>query len=129
LRPFFGVGLADTSIIFSLAPEATTTPIALALAQEPGGVPALTAALAIAGGYRGGSRRTDGVSRLRVEDWRAQGLAAGVALSGVTAAQIAPLSEVASVRCTGNRAKCLANVGAGAANRHTVASRLEQNSH
>src|SRR5271170_5081955 len=37
-------------VALSMAPKAAATPIALSLSQEIGGVPALTAALAIAGG-------------------------------------------------------------------------------
>jgi putative effector of murein hydrolase len=86
----------DRSIVFSLAPKAVTTPIALALAREAGGVPALTAALAIAGGIVAAVVGQMVFRWLRIDDWRAQGLAAGVAGSGVAAAQIAPLSGVAA---------------------------------
>jgi putative effector of murein hydrolase len=86
----------DRSIAFSMAPKAVTTPIALALAQETGGVPALTAALAIAGGIIAAIAGQTMFRYLRVDDWRARGFAAGVAGSGVAAAQVAPLSGVAA---------------------------------
>jgi putative effector of murein hydrolase len=116
-RSFHGVGLAllagsltstlsgvavvwllggDRSIVFSMAPKGVTTPIALALAQEVGGLPALTAALAIAGGIVAAVVGQTVFRSLRVADWRARGLAAGVAGSGVAAAQIAPLSGLAA---------------------------------
>jgi putative effector of murein hydrolase len=84
------------AVAFSMAPKAVTTPIALAVAQEVGGVPALTAALAIAGGIVAAIIGQTMLRWLRVDDWRAHGFAAGVAGSGVAAAQVAPLSGVAA---------------------------------
>jgi putative effector of murein hydrolase len=86
----------DRAIALSMAPKAVTTPIALALASEVGGVPALTAALAISGGIVAAVVGRPLLRWLRVDDWRAQGLAAGVAGSGVAAAQVAPLSGLAA---------------------------------
>jgi putative effector of murein hydrolase len=86
----------DRSITFSMAPKGITTPIALALAQEVGGVPALTAALAIAGGIVAAALGQTVFRWLDVDDWRAHGLAAGVAGSGIAAAQIAPLNAAAA---------------------------------
>lgn len=83
-------------VALSMAPKAVTTPIAMAVAQETGGVPALTAALAIAGGIVAAVIGEAVLRRLRVDDWRAHGLAAGVAGSGVAAAQVAPLSGLAA---------------------------------
>lgn len=84
------------AIALSMAPKAVTTPIALSLAQEVGGVPALTAALAIAGGIIAAIVGQTILRWMRVDDWRAHGLAAGVAGSGVAAAQVAPLSSLAA---------------------------------
>jgi putative effector of murein hydrolase len=84
------------AIALSMAPKAVTTPIALSLAQEVGGVPALTAALAIAGGIIAAIVGQTMLRWMRVDDWRAHGLAAGVAGSGVAAAQVAPLSSLAA---------------------------------
>jgi putative effector of murein hydrolase len=83
-------------IAFSMAPKAATTPIALSLSQEIGGVPVLTATLAIAGGIIAAMVGQTLLRWLRVDDWRAHGLAAGVAGSGVAAAQVAPLSGLAA---------------------------------
>jgi putative effector of murein hydrolase len=83
-------------VALSMAPKAVTTPIALSLSQEIGGVPALTAALAIAGGIIAAIVGQTVLRWLRVDDWRAHGLAAGVAGSGVAAAQVAPLSGLAA---------------------------------
>jgi putative effector of murein hydrolase len=84
------------AIAFSMAPKAVTTPIALSLSQEIGGVPALTAALAIAGGIIAAIIGRTMLRWLRVDDWRAHGLAAGVAGSGIAASQVAPLSGLAA---------------------------------
>jgi putative effector of murein hydrolase len=84
------------AVALSMAPKAVTTPIAMALSQEVGGVPALTAALAIAGGIVAAVIGQTVLRWFRVDDWRSQGLAAGVAGSGVAAAQIAPLSGLAA---------------------------------
>jgi putative effector of murein hydrolase len=84
------------AVAFSMAPKAVTTPIAMAVAQEAGGVPALSAALAIAGGILAAVIGQNVLRWLRIDDWRAHGLAAGVAGSGVAAAQVAPLSGLAA---------------------------------
>ena len=68
----------------------------VAVAQEVGGVPALTAALAIAGGIFAAVIGRTVLRQLRIDDWRAHGLAAGVAGSGVAAAQVAPLDGLAA---------------------------------
>ena len=83
-------------VALSMAPKAVTTPIALSLSAEIGGVPALTAALAIAGGIIAAIVGQTMLRWLRVDDWRAHGLAAGVAGSGVAAAQVAPMSGLAA---------------------------------
>jgi len=116
-RSFHGVGLAlvagsltstvsgismvwllggSRAVAFSMAPKAATTPIAMAVAQQAGGVPALTAALAIAGGIVAAMVGETILRRLGVDDWRAHGLAAGVAGSGVAAAQVAPRDGLAA---------------------------------
>lgn len=83
-------------LAMSMAPKAATTPIAMAVAFEVGGIPPLTAALAIGGGIVAACVGQTLLRTLQVNDWRAQGLAAGVAGSGIAAAQIAPLSSVAA---------------------------------
>jgi putative effector of murein hydrolase len=75
----------------SMAPKAATTPIAMAVAAQIGGIPSLTAALAICGGIVAAIVGQKLLARMRIEDWRAHGLAAGVAGSGIAAAQVAAL--------------------------------------
>lgn len=96
-----GIGLVwllggSRIIALSMAPKAVTTPIAMAVSQEIGGIPALTAALAIVGGIVAASIGQHVLGRMRIVDWRAHGLAAGVAGSGVAAAQVAPRDGLAA---------------------------------
>ncbi|QAY95280.1 hypothetical protein CWB41_05650 [Methylovirgula ligni] len=84
------------AIALSMAPKSITTPIAMAVSSEIGGNPALTAALAMVGGILAAIIGEKMLKGLRVADWRAHGLAAGVAGSGVAAAQAARLDGVAA---------------------------------
>ncbi|MEI9982711.1 MAG: LrgB family protein [Aliidongia sp.] len=84
------------SAAFSMAPRSVTTPIAMAVSQQVGGVPALTAALVIAGGILAAIIGRSLLRVLKIEDWRAHGLAAGVAGGGIAAAQVAPLNGLAA---------------------------------
>ena len=94
-----GVGLVwllggSRAVALSMAPKAVTSPIAMAVSAQIGGIPALTATLAIIGGIIAAIIGNYMLGRMRITDWRAQGLAAGVAGSGVAAARIAPLDEL-----------------------------------
>jgi putative effector of murein hydrolase len=71
-----------------------TTPIAVAVSWQIGGVPALTAALAILAGIIAAVVGQEILHGLQVRDWRAHGLAAGIAGSGVAAAQVAARNEL-----------------------------------
>jgi putative effector of murein hydrolase len=92
------VRLLDGSrlVALSMAPKAVTTPIAMAVSQQIGGLPTLTAALAILGGIVAAIVGQQMLHWLRVHDWRAHGLAAGVAGSGIAAAQVAPRDALAA---------------------------------
>ena len=83
-------------VALSMAPKAATTPIAVAVAHQIGGLPPLTAAFAIIGGILVAIIGLPLLHALRVADWRARGLAAGVAGSGIAASQVAPLDELAA---------------------------------
>ena len=96
-----GVGIVwalggSKPVALSMVSKAVTTPIAMAISQQVGGIPALTAALAILGGVVAAVSGRSMLGRMRISDWRAHGLAAGVAGSGVAAAQVAPLHETAA---------------------------------
>lgn len=94
-----GVGIVwllggSRMVALSMAPKAVTTPIAMAVSRQIGGVPALTAVLAILGGIVAAIVGQQMLRRLRIEDWRAHGLAAGVSGSGIAAAQVASRNEL-----------------------------------
>lgn len=84
------------AVALSMAPKAVTTPIAMAVSQKIGGVPSLTAAFAIVGGIIAAMVGQHMLGRMRIDDWRAHGLAAGVAGSGIAAAQVAPVDGLAA---------------------------------
>jgi putative effector of murein hydrolase len=71
-----------------------TRPTAVAVSQQVGGVPGLTAALAIRDGIIATVIGQHMLLGLQVRDWRAHGLAAGIAGSGVAAAQVGIRNEL-----------------------------------
>lgn len=70
-------------LALTLAPKAATTPVSLALSGENGGIPALTAVLAILVGILGAVAGPAVLNLLRVRDRRARGLAMGAVSHGV----------------------------------------------
>lgn len=74
-------------LALSIAPKAVTTPIAMAIAGRTGGIPALAAVFAITGGLVAAIVIQPLLTWFKVHDHRAFGLAAGVAGSGIGAAQ------------------------------------------
>jgi len=85
----------SSSLALSMAPKSVTTPIAMALAQNLGGLPSVAASLAIAGGILVAIMAKPILALCRVRDWRAYGLAAGTAGSGVGAAHAIRSHETA----------------------------------
>jgi predicted murein hydrolase (TIGR00659 family) len=73
-----GLG-ADTKLVASLAPKSVTTPIAISLADQNGGVPALAAAFVVICGVFGGLIGPIVLRKLGIESKIAQGLAMGSA--------------------------------------------------
>ncbi len=86
----------DRILALSMLPKAATTPIVIGVAQQVGGQPGLSAALAITGGIIAAMTVQGVLALVRVSDLRAVGLAAGVAGSGVGAARVAPLHGTAA---------------------------------
>ncbi|MDR3535395.1 MAG: LrgB family protein [Acetobacteraceae bacterium] len=78
----------SVAIAASMAPKAATTPIAMGVAAESHGIPALTASLAILGGVFVACVGETVLRWVRATDWRAYGLAAGTAGSGIAAARV-----------------------------------------
>ena len=71
----------------TLAPKATTTPVSIALSQEVGGIPALTAVLTITAGILGAVAGPWVLDRVRVREPRARGLAIGGSSHGIGTAR------------------------------------------
>lgn len=82
-------------VILSLAPKSTTAPVALGVAEAVGGIPSLTAVLVILTGIIGAILVTPMMNALRITDWRARGLAVGVAAHGIGTARAFQVNKVA----------------------------------
>ena len=78
---------ADAEVIASLAPKSVTTPIAMGISEEIGGLPALSAAFVIATGIIGAMLGGPLCSALGIRDPRARGLGMGVAAHGIGTAR------------------------------------------
>ncbi len=78
---------ASRETLLSLAPKSVTTPIAMGIAEKIGGLPSLTAVLVILTGMTGAMFTTYMLNLLGVKDWRARGLAIGVASHGIGTAR------------------------------------------
>lgn len=74
---------ADESVVRSLALKATTTPVAIVLAEQIGGVAALAAVFAVSAGILGAVAAPAVLNLLRVRDARARGLAIGAVSHGI----------------------------------------------
>lgn len=86
---------ASSGTLLSLAPKSVTMPIALGISEQVGGLPGLTAALVMLTGITGAVFATWTLNLVRVRDWRARGLAAGVAAHGIGTARAFQVNEVA----------------------------------
>jgi predicted murein hydrolase (TIGR00659 family) len=86
---------ASRDTLASLAPKSVTTPIAMGIAEQIGGLPSLTAVLVILTGILGAVVATWTLDALRIRDWRARGFATGLAAHGIGTARALQLNEVA----------------------------------
>lgn len=73
----------DHVLELTMAPKAATTPVSLAVADSIGGLPALTAVLAIVTGIVGAVAGPAVLDLVRVRDRRARGLAIGASSHGI----------------------------------------------
>lgn len=78
---------ASRETLLSLAPKSVTTPIAMGISEQIGGLPSLTAALVILTGIAGAIMATPLLNALGLRDWRARGFAVGVAAHGIGTAR------------------------------------------
>ncbi|MCE4545698.1 MULTISPECIES: LrgB family protein [unclassified Caballeronia] len=84
---------ASRQSIASIAPKSATTPIAMGVAKEIGGLPSLTAVLVITTGVFGAVTARGILNLLRVTDVEARGFALGVASHGIGTARAFQVSE------------------------------------
>jgi predicted murein hydrolase (TIGR00659 family) len=94
------VGIALTlggssETVASLAPKSVTTPIAMGIAEQIGGLPSLTAVLVIITGIVGAMSGGPLFDLLGIRDWRARGFAIGLAAHGIGTARAFQVNEVA----------------------------------
>ncbi|MTH65299.1 LrgB family protein [Paracoccus shanxieyensis] len=87
-------GLSDV-MMASLAPKSTTAPVAIGIAENLGGEPTITAVLVLLTGMFGAIIATPFLNLLGVRDWRARGLAVGVAAHGIGTARAFQVNETA----------------------------------
>lgn len=78
---------APRATLASLAPKSVTTPIAMGVAEELGGIPTLAAVLVITTGILGAILVTPLMNALKIRDYAARGFAVGVASHGIGTAR------------------------------------------
>jgi predicted murein hydrolase (TIGR00659 family) len=74
-------------ILRSLAPKSVTAPVAMGIAEQLGGVPALAAVFAVLTGIVGALSAKYLFDLLRIHDWSVRGFALGTASHGIGAAR------------------------------------------
>ena len=74
-------------VLRSLAPKSVTAPVAMGIAEQLGGIPALAAVLAIVTGIVGALSALALFTMIRVKDMRTRGFALGTASHGIGAAR------------------------------------------
>ena len=84
---------ASTSTILSLAPKSVTAPVAMGIAENIGGLPALTAVLVVITGILGAIIGTRLFSLLRIQDDSVKGVAMGVTSHGIGTARAFQVSQ------------------------------------
>ena len=74
-------------VLASLAPKSVTAPVAMGIAQQLGGVPALAAVFAVLSGIVGALSARTLFDAMGVRDWSVRGFALGTASHGIGAAR------------------------------------------
>lgn len=93
-----GIGWAfglPEEVLVSLAPKSVTTPIAMGIAENLGGIPSLAAVLVIATGIIGAVTVTMVMNLIGIRDYAARGFAVGVAAHGIGTARAFQVDPVA----------------------------------
>ena len=86
---------AGPVLLATVAPKSVTTPIAMGISEALGGLPSLTAVMVILTGVIGAMLGPPLLNLMRLRDWRARGLAIGVAAHGIGTARAMQVNEVA----------------------------------
>jgi len=86
-------GSADT--LKALAPKSVTAPVAMAISEQLGGLPSLTAVMVITTGILGAIVGPLVLNLIGVKDWAARGLALGTASHGIGTARALQVNEIA----------------------------------
>jgi predicted murein hydrolase (TIGR00659 family) len=86
---------ASERTLLSLAPKSVTTPIAMGISEQIGGLPSLTAAFVILTGITGAVFATYTLNLLGIRDWRARGIGVGVAAHGIGTARAFNVNPIA----------------------------------
>lgn len=84
----------SAQILATVAPRSVTTPVAMALATQLGGIPALAAVVVLIAGVFGAMIATPLLDALRLKDYRVRGFAAGVAAHGFGTARAFQVTEI-----------------------------------
>ncbi|NDR56516.1 LrgB family protein [Aliiruegeria sabulilitoris] len=84
-----------SEILASIAPKSVTAPVAMAIAEELGGLPSLTAVLVIVTGILGAMFGPLLLDLARIRGWPARGLAIGTASHGIGTARALQVNETA----------------------------------
>lgn len=90
------LGDVSTQTLISIAPKSTTTPVAMGISDQLGGLPSLTAVLVILTGIVGAALGPWLLDKLKVTDSVAQGLAMGLASHGLGAGRAVFMSEISA---------------------------------
>ncbi|MBL8710855.1 MAG: LrgB family protein [Rhodospirillaceae bacterium] len=88
---------ASPAVTLSMAPKSATSPIAMGISEQIGGLPSLTAALVVTTGILGAVVVAPLLNLLRIRDWRARGFAVGTISHGVGTARAFQVHAVAGV--------------------------------
>lgn len=82
-------------VTLSLAPKSITTPIAIAVSEQIGGIPSLTAVVVVLTGITGAVIGDVILDKLKIKDEMARGLAFGLASHGIGTAHAIQASQIA----------------------------------
>jgi predicted murein hydrolase (TIGR00659 family) len=86
---------ASPALIVSLGVHSATTPVAIGICEQIGGMPPLAAAFTLLTGLTGVILFSPAMHVLRIKDWRARGLGIGTAAHGLGTARMLQLNETA----------------------------------